>query len=235
MGKLGTYTRRGFLAAGGLIGGGLVLGVAFAPNRLAIKGEPTDLNTWLRITPDSRVTVIVPHCDMGQGAHTALAMMLAEELDADWTQVGIEEAPALPAYANEYIVRGLLLGDAVPAFLGHAVDAATYGLVDFMALQITGGSGSVRTTGEMGMRVAGAGARAMLVQAAAARWNVTEDSCNVSAGMVRHAASSRMLPFGALATRGRRLFAAARPEAEAVVNLGAGGHVAAARGYSGAR
>ncbi len=206
MGKLGTYTRRGFLAAGGLIGGGLVLGVAFAPNRLAIKGAATDLNTWLRITPDNRVTVIVPHCDVGQGAHTALAMMLAEELDADWSQITVEEAPALPEYANEYIVRGLALDDHVPAFLNHGIggrviDAATYGLVDFMGLQITGGSGSVRTTGEMGMRVAGAGARAMLVQAAAARWGVTPDSCTVGAGQVRHAATNSALSFGALATQ----------------------------------
>ncbi len=200
MGKLGTYTRRGFLAVGGLVGGGLVLGVAFAPNRLAIKGDRADLNTWLKITPDNRVAVLVPHCDIGQGAQTGLAMMLAEELDADWSQVTVQEAPALPQYANEYIVRGFMLGTHTPAFLTPAIDAATYGLVDIMGLQITGGSGSVRFTGEMGMRLAGAGARAMLIQAAAARWNVAPETCLARSGQLHHPASGRALPFGDVAT-----------------------------------
>ena len=57
------------------------------------------------MTPDNLVTVLVPHCEMGQGTQTALAMMAAEEMDADWTLVRVKEAPALDAYANAYIVR----------------------------------------------------------------------------------------------------------------------------------
>jgi isoquinoline 1-oxidoreductase beta subunit len=199
MGKIATWTRRGFIAAGGLVGGGLALGIAFAPNRLGIKGDDKALNTWVKITPDNRVTVLVPHCDMGQGSQTGLAMMLAEELDADWSLVGVQEAPALPAYANEYLVRGMLLGAAPPLILGRAVDDAVLGLTALMGLQITGGSASIRFTGELGMRTAGAAARAMLIQAAAARWGVSAGSCSAAQSMVRHAPSGRMLTFGAVA------------------------------------
>jgi isoquinoline 1-oxidoreductase beta subunit len=205
MGKLATVTRRGFLAAGGLLGGGLALGIVFAPNRMGFKGAPTDLNTWVKITPDNRITVLVPHCDMGQGARTALAMMLAEELEADWAQIHIQEAPPLPAYANEYIIRGLALPGPPPAFLSFFVDDATFAISDIMALQITGGSGSVRATGEMGMRVAGAGARIMLIQAAALRWDVPPETCTAHSGIIRHAASGRRAPFGELASEAARL------------------------------
>ena len=205
MGKVWRTTRRGLLVAGGLVGGGLILGVSFPPDRLADKGDPGDLNTWLKITPDNRVTVLVPHCDFGQGAHTALAMMLAEELDADWARVSVQEAPALPEYANGYLVRGFVLGGLPRNVLPASIDAATFALSEIMGLQITGGSASVRMTGEFGMRKAGAGARAMLLQAAAARWNVPQDSLTVKAGRISHPASGRAADFGALASDAARL------------------------------
>ena len=65
------------------------------------------------MTPDNLVTVLVPHCEMGQGAQTALAMMAAEEMDADWNLVRVKEAPALDAYANAYMVRAFA-GDSIP-------------------------------------------------------------------------------------------------------------------------
>jgi isoquinoline 1-oxidoreductase beta subunit len=206
MGKIARYTRRGLLVAGGVIGGGLLIGISVPPNRLADKADPKDLNTWLKITPDNRVTVLVPHCDIGQGAHTALAMMLAEELDADWSQVTIQEAPPLREYANEYLIRGFLLGGSLPhGILPASVDAATFALSEFMGLQITGGSASVRFTGEYGMRIAGAGARAMLIQAAAARWRVPEASLTTAAGRVAHAATNRSLTYGELASEAAQL------------------------------
>ena len=107
------WTRRAFIATGGLIGGGLVLGVggiALAPNRLRIKpkgdGQNAQLTTWIKITPDNEVVALVPHCEMGQGATLGVAMLLAEELDADWGRVQIEEAPAESVYANGYMLRG---------------------------------------------------------------------------------------------------------------------------------
>jgi isoquinoline 1-oxidoreductase subunit beta len=205
MGKLGTYTRRGFLAAGGLIGGGLVLGIAVAPNRLGIKGDRQAITTWLKITPDNRVTVLVPHCDIGQGSQTALAMMLAEELDADWSLVSAQEAPAIPAYANEYLVRGFVLGFIPPAVLPRSMDDVSLGIADLVGLQLTGGSASVRMTGEMGMRTAGAAARIMLVQAAATRWDVAPGDCTTSLSIVRHGASGRSFTYGDLAADAAQL------------------------------
>ena len=99
------WTRRTVIATGGLLGGGLALGlggIAFAPNRLGLRpedlGDTPRLTTWIRIAPDNTITVLVPHCEMGTGVHTALAMMLAEELEADWTRVRVEEAAALDDY-----------------------------------------------------------------------------------------------------------------------------------------
>jgi isoquinoline 1-oxidoreductase beta subunit len=218
---MGKWTRRGFIAAGAVAGGGLLLGVAgvaFAPNRLGIKGDSDAIDTWIKITPDNRVTVFVPHCDIGQGAQTGLAMMAADELDADWALVGVQEAPALPAYANEYILRGLMLGFTPPAILGRAVDAATLGVVQFVGLQVTGGSASIRTTGDLGMRTAGAAARAMLIAAAAARWGVAPETCTAVASQVRHVVSGRALSYGALAAAAALL---APPEAPALKPAGA--------------
>src|SRR6187402_2064007 len=165
------WTRRAFIGAGSLAGGGLVLGVAgiaFSPNRLSVvpEGEapPTgdrQLTTWITISADNHITVIVPHCEMGQGAQTALAMMAAEEMNADWTLVQVKEAPALDAYANAYIVRALA-GDSIPATAGRAFDYGTYRLARWYGLQVTGGSTSVRGTGVYGMTIAGAAAREML-------------------------------------------------------------------------
>ena len=88
------WTRRAVIATGGLVGGGLALGVAgiaFAPNRLRVTHDNRDgmpqLTTWVKIAPDNTVSVVIPHCEMGTGVHTALAMMCAEELEADWSQV----------------------------------------------------------------------------------------------------------------------------------------------------
>ena len=106
------WTRRAFIGAGTLVGGGLVLGVtgsALAPARHGLRSDDVEntgeLTTWILVTPDNLVTVLVPHCEMGQGAQTALAMMAAEEMDADWNLVRVKEAPALDAYANAYIIR----------------------------------------------------------------------------------------------------------------------------------
>src|SRR5687768_4223924 len=103
------WTRRAFIGTGTLVGGGLVLGVAgvvLAPSRHSVvsddAAETGQLTTWITVTPDNFVTVLVPHCEMGQGAQTALAMMAAEEMEAEWDLVRVKEAPALGAYASAY-------------------------------------------------------------------------------------------------------------------------------------
>src|SRR5687767_10835177 len=144
---MGKWTRRAFIATGSLAGGGLILavvGVAVAPNRLRIVPEDIGqgaqrLTTWLKVTPDNWISIIVPHCEMGQGAQTALAMMIAEELEADWDRVRLEEAPADNAFANGYVARAFMPG-TVPAALDRAFDFVTYKAASFFGSQITGGS-----------------------------------------------------------------------------------------------
>jgi isoquinoline 1-oxidoreductase beta subunit len=205
------WTRRAFIGTGTLVGGGLVLGVAgiaLAPSRHSVvSGDPAEtgeLNTWITVTPDNLVTVLVPHCEMGQGSLTALAMMAAEEMEADWSLVRVKEAPALDVYANAYIVRAFT-GESIP--FERAVDYGTYRLARWYGLQVTGGSTAVRGTGRYGMSVAGAAAREMLIAAAAERFGVTPSECEAKNSRVVHAASGRSASFGELATAaaGRRV------------------------------
>lgn len=204
------WTRRTFIGVGTVIGGGFALGIGeflFAPNRLEIS-PPLDpnnppnnfrLSTWIKLAPDNTITVVVPHCEMGQGAQTGLAMMLAEELEADWNGIRVEEAPAMDEFAAGYMVRGFGLGaDEPPQAMLRGLNHLTYKVASWMNLQVTGGSASIRFTGEYGMRVAGASAKQMLLQAAATRWNVPATECTAKLSFVEHASGKRA-SFGELA------------------------------------
>jgi isoquinoline 1-oxidoreductase subunit beta len=127
-------------------------------------------NAFIRIDPTGQTTLVMPQVEMGQGIYTAVAMILAEELDADFSRVTLEHAPA-----NEKLY-------ANPAF----------------GVQATGGSTSVRAFWKP-LRAAGASARAMLVQAAAQQWQVEPASCTTSNGEVTHRDSGRKLSYGELA------------------------------------
>ncbi len=133
------------------------------------KGGEFEPNAFLRIGEDNVVTVISKHLEMGQGAYTGLATLVAEELDADWAQVRVESAPAESRYNNS------LLG-----------------------IQGTGGSSSIANSWEE-LRKAGATARAMLVSAAAWLWKVPAQEIEVVDGVLRHAASGKQATFGQLA------------------------------------
>ena len=196
--------RKFLLGTGAVLGGGLVLGYAALPNQMsdlarANKGAGSILSGWIKITPDNQVTVIVPHAEMGQGAHTALPMMAADELDADWSLVSVEEAPGLPEYANQPLGEGFIVGDKLPDILAPLINKAFYSIAQAMDLQITGGSTSVRFTGHYGMRVAGAAAREMLMKAAAKEWGVPVSSLTTEKSFVRHEASGRSASYGSLA------------------------------------
>jgi len=199
------WTRRAFIGAGTVTGGGFLLGVAgftFAPGRhTLVSADAADkgqLTTWITVTPDDLVTILIPHCEMGQGTPTALAMMAAEELEADWSRVRVQEAPALDEYANGYVIRAIG-GGYVPAVLGRGVDYGTYKMAEWFGFQVTGGSTAVRGTGEYGMRVAGAAAKEMLLAAAAEQWDVRASECVAKGSRVTHAASGRGASFGELA------------------------------------
>ncbi|MFM7507231.1 MAG: molybdopterin cofactor-binding domain-containing protein, partial [Rubrivivax sp.] len=151
-------TRRGFLRSGGAAA--LVVGFALpAAGRVraapAPQGQPTFApNTYLRTTPDNKVRVISGSIEMGQGVFTAIPMLLAEELDADWSTVSVELAPTDPAYNN-------------PVF----------------GIQATGGSTSVRGHW-LPLRKAGAAAREVLVAAAAAQWKLDAAALKTDKGFV---------------------------------------------------
>ena len=201
---MGKWTRRAFIGAGSLVGGGFVLGIAgvtLAPGRHSLvsadAAEKGELTTWITVTPDNFTTILVPHCEMGQGSQTALAMMAAEEMEADWDLVRIEEAPALDAYANAYLLRAFT-GDPFPAPLGRAIDYGAYRLASWFGTQVTGGSMAVRGTG-FGMCIAGAAAKEMLLEAAAERFGVPVSECTAAASRVTHAASGQSASFGELA------------------------------------
>jgi isoquinoline 1-oxidoreductase beta subunit len=155
----GVASRRGFLKAGAAATGGLVLGF-FLPTggRMARAADAKQTvyapNAFLRVAPDNTVTVMVNRLEFGQGVHTSLPMVIADELDADWAQMRAELAPAGDAYKD-------------PAF----------------GMQITGGSGTIAHSFTQ-YREIGARARAMLVGAAAEQWKVSPAQCRTAKGVV---------------------------------------------------
>ncbi|HEX8957755.1 MAG TPA: xanthine dehydrogenase family protein molybdopterin-binding subunit [Burkholderiaceae bacterium] len=157
-GAQGGMSRRSFLKTAAVAGGGLVLGFYVSGgNRFAVAQQAKAVsqpNAFLHIAPDDSVTIMVNRLEFGQGVQTALPMLIAEELDADWGKVKGELAPAGDAYKD-------------PLF----------------GIQMTGGSGSVAHS-FMQYREIGARARAMLVAAAAAQWKVAPDQIKVSKGVV---------------------------------------------------
>jgi isoquinoline 1-oxidoreductase subunit beta len=175
MSEILNLSRRDFLKSGAVAGGGLVLGL-YLPlgNRIANaqqKGAGFAPNAFIRIGTDDSVTVIVNHSEMGQGVYTALPMLVAEELDADWSKVRVESAPVDPAYNHT-------------AF----------------GMQMTGGSTSTWSEYDR-LRKAGATARAMLVAAAAETWKVDPASLRTQNGYVIHDATNRRLSYGQLAEK----------------------------------
>ncbi len=210
---MGKWTRRGFITAGVVGGSALVIGVAIRPGHRAagmakyVAGEgETLVNAWVKIDEDNHVTAIVPHSEMGQGAQTALTQMLADELDAKWEDVSFIEAPAEDEYANYALGKGYILGDAkIPAILVGTVDGVFMQVSNAMHLQITGGSTSIRATGVYGMRVAGAAAKEMLVETAAASWGVKTSEITTREGMLIHAASGKQEPYATFAARAGEL------------------------------
>ena len=175
-----TFTRRQFLKT---TGAGLALAVASTPlghqillaAELKKTGADFSPNALLHIGSDNIVTVVVNKSEMGQGVYTALPMIIADELDAEWRNVRIEPAPA---------------GDAFRDPVRH--------------VQFTGGSSSVRDMYEP-LRLIGATAREMLLQAAAKEWRVSVMECAVGLGKVRHLKGNKVLTYGQLAAKAATL------------------------------
>ncbi|MEN3794023.1 xanthine dehydrogenase family protein molybdopterin-binding subunit [Fulvimarina sp. MAC3] len=182
-------TRRAFLTGAGLVIGmtlvpkGFAQGTDYAAIQAGVQNEATrDFNAFVRIGPDSTVTVLSKHIEFGQGPYTGLATLVAEELDADWSQMRVEAAPA-----NDEIYKNLAFG-----------------------LQGTGGSTAIANSYEQ-MRKAGATAKAMLVAAAADEWGVPSEEIVVSKGTISHKASGNSSDFGSLVDKAAAMEAPSDP------------------------
>lgn len=212
--------RRTFLIGSAAVAGGLAIGYRawsqsfeHAAAELVAGDDEHLLAGWIRIGTDDMVTVQIPHIEMGQGVHTALAMMAADELDADWSKVRAERAPGEKAFANRFLARGWVMqGFSVPRFADGITDMVFAEAARFINLQITGGSTAVRFTGQVGMRVVAAAARQMLLEAAALRWGVSARRLTVRDGVVTDPSSGRTARFGALAEEATRRSVPSRPQ-----------------------
>lgn len=170
-------SRRQFLKASAALGGGFALEFSFPAGSAAAPSAPVrEVNAWIVIHPDDRVVIRIARSEMGQGSLTALAQLVAEELDCDWAKVSTEFASP-----NEHFRRNRIWGS-----------------------MSTGGSQGIRGSHDY-VRKAGASARAMLVAAAAAQWKVPAAECAAKKGVVTHAATGRTLRYGRLAAAAARL------------------------------
>jgi isoquinoline 1-oxidoreductase beta subunit len=173
-----SISRRAFLKATGL-----TIAVSMTPfgaKLLNASGKEEALsgfkpNIWFEIKPDNQVAITVGASEMGQGTHTALAMMIADELEADWKQIKVSHGPAAKEFKNP------ILND-----------------------QLTVASASVRAFYEP-LRKAGAAGRAMLIKAAAETWKVPETECKAVLGAVKHEKSNRSLTYGQLCQKAAKL------------------------------
>ncbi len=205
-------TRRLFMITGATVGGGLLLGVGgigahlLTHNRVGVQRDghdaegSTHVNLWMRITSDNKIIVVNPHTDMGQGSATGLMQIVADELDADWSQMQVEQAPADPAYSNGKVFEGFVREMMTPPdWANTLLENGFYRMGDLMKAQMTGGSSAVRFTGWDAMRSAAAATRQMLVSAAAEQLAVPADSLTTEAGRVVHAESGQSITYGELA------------------------------------
>ena len=189
-------TRRRFIQACAVAGGGLLLSVAVPASRAPYArqaGGPAALNAYVRVDSSGRVTVVMPKVEMGQGTYTSLPMLVAEELEVGVDSIDIEPAPPNPA---------------------------VYG---FDGDQSTGGSTTIRLC-YLPLRKAGAAARIMLIEAAAKQWGVPPASCRAQAGSVIHEPSGRRVGFGSVAAAAAALAVPADPPLKAARDFRLIGH-----------
>ena len=170
-------SRRGFLATGAAVGGGLMLSLALPLGRsAAAHSEDFTPNAFICIGSDGQIVLTMPYVEMGQGTYTSIPMLIAEELDVNLKQVRLEHAPP-----NEKLYANPMLG-----------------------VQATGNSNAMRGAWKP-LREAGATARIMLVAAAVKRWSVDPKSCRAQDGEVVHVPTGRRLTYGELAAEAAKM------------------------------
>jgi len=187
-------SRRHFILAGAASAGGLAIGfripgagaatpgTATQPWTGATDPEAAEINAWIVVAPDDSVTLRIAKSEMGQGSYTALAMILADELECDWTKVRAEYASANRNLRESKVYKTMS----------------------------TGGSRAIRGS-RVYLQQAGASARERLIAAAAGRWGVSPDDCEAAKGRVLHKASGRAVNYGAIAADAAKVTLAAEP------------------------
>ena len=178
---MSTLNRRSFFQTSAAAAGGLMIGF-YLPARAKAADTPTSgkLNAFVRIGSDDSVNLTIHRAELGQGSMTALSMILAEELECDWSKIHTEFAK---------------------------VDPANYGVFGSPVLQGVFGSLSVRSSWDP-LRNAGATARDMLVTAAAQQWGVDKSQCRAEKSAVVNASTNARLTYGSLADAAAKTHAA---------------------------
>lgn len=226
IGRRGGGVSRRRLLTGAAVGGGLIVAWAFWPRDYPGALTPGDgehgFGAWLTIGSDGVVTVAVPQLEMGQGVTTLLPQLVAHELGADWRQIAVLPVPPNGAQANMVLAaKWAQLWSAFPALAGDAGSRITRRFARGAAFMATA-EGTTLAAYEQPAREAGAVARALLAMAAAERWGVSWEKCEVRGGLVM--AGGRQLRFGELAEDAAGLTAPdpapLRPDPPAEVPLG---------------
>ena len=172
-------TRRQFVVSSAFASGGLALGFHFPAaaqsNELSTLGG-SEINAWVVVRPDDSCVIRIARAEMGQGTHTGLAQLVAEELECDWAKISLQTFTPGQNLARKRVWRNMS----------------------------TGGSRGIRESHEY-VRQGGAAARIMLLQAAAAEWKVPVSELAVEKGVVTHAASGKTTSYGKLASQASKL------------------------------
>src|SRR5229473_2924522 len=172
-------SRRQFLSASAMLGGGLLIGFRTGAAHAAegAAGATFTPNAFIRIGADGQIVLTMPYVEMGQGTYTSIPMLIAEELEVDLKQVRLEHAPP-----NEKLYGNPLIG----------------------GIQATGNSNAIRAAWQP-LRQAGATARTMLIAVAAKRWKVDPATCRAQSGEVLHPPTRRSIKYGELLVDAARM------------------------------
>lgn len=197
--KKNKWTRRAFIATGTILGGGLVAGVGGLMHvNSKIEqyshigmGDGNSLNAWIRIAPDNTVTLAIPRAEMGQGVYTSLPMLIAEELEVPMSSINVVHPQPDSPYANTF----MLTRKPRDVYGSLTIMEKIYSYLPIIG---TGGSTSISDAYDP-LRMAGATAREMLIQAAAAKWGVSKSDCYAKDAFVINKSNNEKLSYGELA------------------------------------
>ncbi len=198
---MGKWTRRAFMATGGLAGAGLIIGIGgnMYLNNVIKKytgegmGDGTSLNAWIRIAPDNTITMAIPRAEMGQGVYTALPQILAEELEVDLNQIAIVHPQPESPYANTYVMPQVT--EPRKAYASYSFFEK---LASFLPVVATGGSTTIVDAYDH-LRGIGAITREKLKTAAANQWGVSVSDCSAESAHIIHNKTKERLTYGSLA------------------------------------